>query len=185
MKKSRRRILIPDRLFRNLPKDLKSKVNSYRGVLSNIVKQENIIKDLENEIVKCRKRIENYDMKLEDKNELIDNLRDDFEFTCSIVKTNPKGFEYYNLTISRRTKSPKNIYMGSEKKIKKHLVEYYKKDKGKLIEIEKDWLGVLGYDLKVGFVYDKLFNMMFEMHDKFDGTTMNLETLYPLDKTIK
>jgi hypothetical protein len=184
MKKSRRRILIPDRLFRNLPKNMKSKVNSYRGVLSNIVKQENQIEDLQNEIVKCRSRIENYDEKLSDKNIEIDNLRDDFEFTCSIVKTNPKGFEYFNLTISRRTKTPKNCYMGSAKKIKKHLLEYYKKDKEQLIKVEEDWFGILSYDLKAGKVYDRIFELMFTLNEKFDGTTMNLETLYPTDKVI-
>ena len=102
--------MISEKLFRNLPKNMKSKVNSYRGVLSNIVKQENLIKELDNEIQKCRNKIENYNETLLDKNIEIDSLRDDFEFTCSIVKTNPKGFEYFNLTISRRTERPKNIF---------------------------------------------------------------------------
>ena len=161
---------------------MKSKVNSYRGVLSNIVKQENRIVELQNEIQKCKNRIEKYDEKLTDKNIEIDSLRDDFEFTSSIVKTNPKGFEYYNLLLSRRTKSPKNIYLGSEKKIKKHLLEFYKKDKDKLKEIEKDWLSVLSYDCKVGSIYDYIFDLMFDLNEMFDNTTINLQTIYP---TIK
>ena len=179
---SKRRILIPEKLFRNLPANMKSKVNSYRGVLSNIIKQENLIEQYQNEIRRCKVRIEKYDDKLIDKNIEIDVLRDNFEFTSSLVKTNPKGFEYYNLTISRRTTRPKNCYLGSDKKIKKHLLLFYKKDKQKLIDIEKDWLSILSYDCKVGIVYDRIFDLMFELNEKFLGTTINLETLYP---TIK
>ena len=155
MKKSKRRILIPERLFRNLPKNLKSKVNSYRGVLSNIVKQENKIAELQDEIQKCKNKIERYSETLTDKNIEIDNLRDDFDFTCSICKTNPKGFEYYILTISRRTKSPKNIYMGSEKKIKKHLLVYYKKDKDKLYDSCNWHLAIINF--KKCFLETKLY----------------------------
>ena len=161
---------------------MKSKVNSYRGVLSNIVKQENLIKELDNEIQKCRNKIENYNETLLDKNIEIDSLRDDFEFTCSIVKTNPKGFEYFNLTISRRTERPKNIYLGSAKKITKHLNEFYRNDEDKLDKIKKDWLAVLGHDLKVGKVYDKIFDLMFELNINFQHTTLNLLSLYPLDE---
>ena len=174
--------MISEKLFRNLPKNMKSKVNSYRGVLSNIVKQENLIKELDNEIQKCRNKIENYNETLLDKNIEIDSLRDDFEFTCSIVKTNPKGFEYFNLTISRRTERPKNIYLGSTKKITKHLNEFYRNDEDKLDKIKKDWLAVLGHDLKVGKVYDKIFDLMFELNINFQHTTLNLLSLYPLDE---
>ena len=209
MKKSLRRIYIDEKLYRNLPENLKSKVNSYRGVLGNLVKEENKIKKYRDEIKQtrlkyqkklkelreknyelieeCKDKIEDYHEVLTDKNIDIDNLRNDFEFSVSIVRTNPKGFEYYNVVISRRTKTPKNIYLGSDKKIERHLLEYYRNDETRLNKIKKDWLAELSYDLKVGSKYDLIFDMMFKLDYNFETTTINLDTLYPLndDKVIK
>ena len=195
--------MIPERLFRNLPKKQKSQVNSYRGVLGNLVKEENKIKKYRDEIKQarlnyqkklkelreknyelieeCKDKIEDYHEVLTDKNIDIDNLRNDFEFSVSIVKTNPKGFKYYILTLSMRSQRPKNIYLGSEKKIVKHLNEYYKNDSAKLKKLKKDWLEVLGEDCKWADVYDRLFMMLFELgRDKFMDKTMNLDVLYPI-----
>ena len=195
--------MIPERLYRNLPEDLKSKVNSYRGVLGNLVKEENKIKKYRDEIKQarlkyqkklkelreknyeliedCKDKIEDYHEVLSDKNIELDNMRDDFEFTCSIVKTSPRGFTYFNVVLSRRSQSPKNIYLGSEKKIVKHLNNYYRNDSARMKELKKDWLGVLEWDVKVGLVYDMLFNMMFELgNDKFNDTKIVLDTIYPI-----
>ena len=80
-----------------------------------------------------------------------------------------------------RSQRPKNIYLGSEKKIVKHLNEYYKNDSAKLKKLKKDWLEVLGEDCKWTDVYDRLFMMLFELgRDKFMDKTMNLDVLYPI-----
>ena len=187
MKKSRRRIFIKDELYRNLTPEQKKRVDSYRGVLGALVKKEKEITRHQDKIGILKEEIDELGEKLSDKNIDIDNLRNDFEFSVSIVRTNPKGFEYYNVVISRRTKTPKNIYLGSDKKIKKHLLEYYKKDETRLKKINKDWLAVLGHDLKVGIKYDFIYDLMFKLDYNFETTTINLDTLYPLhnDNVIK
>ena len=98
-----------------------------------------------------------------------------------MVKTKQKGKHiYYNCSISRYNFTPKNCYLGNEVKIQKHLKEFYKKDKDKLKKIDKDWFGELIYDCKVGFVYDMIFDLIIKYADKFQKTTINLDTLYPL-----
>ena len=187
MKKSRRRIFIKDELYRNLSPEQKKRVDSYRGVLGALVKKEKQITRHQDKIGILKEEINELGEKLIDKNIDIDNLRNDFEFSVSIVRTNPKGFEYYNVVISRRTKTPKNIYLGSDKKIERHLLEYYRNDETRLNKIKKDWLAELSYDLKVGSKYDLIFDMMFKLDYNFETTTINLDTLYPLndDKVIK
>ena len=174
---------IKEELWRKLPKSIETQLRSYKGYYGNYVKEENKIKDLEVKIKESRDKMEKYRRKMHTKNKELDYLRNQFTFSVSIVKTKQKGkHTYYNCSISRYNFTPKNCYLGNEVKIQKKLKEYYKRDKDRLKEIDKDWLGVLLYDCKVGVKWDRIMDLIIELGDKFQNTTINLDTLYPVKK---
>jgi len=172
---------IKEELWKKLPKDISSKLRSYRGYYGNYVKEENKIKELEVEIKKSREKMEKYRIKMHTKNKKLDYLRNQFTFWNSVVVSQEKGkHKYYNVCVSRSQNDTKSCYLGSETKIQKHLKEFYKKDKDKLKKIEKDWHRELVWDCKVGIVWDRIMDLIIELNEGFNSTTINLEMLYPM-----
>ena len=174
---------IKEELWRKLPKNISTELRSYRAYYSNYVQEQNKIKELELEIKKHRDTMEKYRRKMHSKNKEIDYLRDEFTYWVSLVKQKQKGkYNYYMICISRNHFSTKNIYLGNEVKIQKKLKEYYKNDKDRLKEIEKDWYGVLLYDCTAGFILDKILDLIIEYSDGFQATTFNLDSVYPIKR---
>ena len=174
---------IKEELWKKLPKSIETQLRSYKGYYGNYVKEGNKIKELEIEIEKHRNKMEKYRIQMHKRNKDLDYLRKQFTFSVSVVKTKQKGKHiYYNCSISRYNFTPKNCYLGNEVKIQKHLKEFYKKDKDKLKKIDKDWLGELIYDCKVGIIWDRIMDLIIERNEGFQKQTIILDTLYPIRK---
>lgn len=98
----------------------------------------------------------------------VTNLRD------KIKKKHPT----YYLCVNRKKNRPKNIYLGREDKIRKHLSKYYKDDK---------WLSsgnwkreLLNTSHKGNISHDVLFDLIRKSPSKFMELKITLETLYPI-----
>ena len=174
---------IKEELWKKLPKSIETQLRSYKGYYGNYVKEENKIKELEIEIENHKGKMEKYRKEMFKRNKELDYLRNQFTFWVSLIKTNPKKyFEYYIITISRYHHTPKNIYLGSEKKVTARLKEFYKRDKDRLKKIDKDWYMELNSDCIQGIVWDRVMDLIIGLGDKFQHTTINLDTMYPIKK---
>ena len=172
---------IKEELWRKIPKSISTELRSYRAYYSNYVQEQNKINELELEIDKCKVKMEKYRIQMHKKNKDIDYLREEFTYWVSLVKQKQKGkYNYYMICIARTNSTTKNIYLGNEVKITARLKEFYKKDKDRLKEVDKDWWGVLNEDVLNGFIYSKILDLIIEYSDGFQATTFNLDTVYPI-----
>ena len=102
-------------------------------------------------------------------------MRDMYYFGISVVKV---GGKYFNMSINRRGRLPKNISLGKEDVIVDHLLKYYKGRRSKIKEIKDDWRGFLKSDQEL---YDRILDMILEDSEMFQGKTINRKNLFPLD----
>ena len=80
-------------------------------------------------------KVKTYSHKLMRINYEIDHLRTDYHFSFSIYKVKNKN--YYNCSIGRRGRTPKNGTLGSPRLIENHLRQHYKRRNDKIEELEK------------------------------------------------
>lgn len=149
---------------------------SYKGTYSHLVRSERKIVELEKKISDLKDKIGDYHDTLNDKNHMIDHLRDEYYFGISIVKI---GGKYWNMSINRRGRIPKNCSLGTEEVMMDHLLKFYKGRRSKLKEIKSDWKGFLKSDQEL---YDQITDIILEDNVKFQNNTINRHSLFPLDK---
>ena len=184
MDKTQRRFdFIDPKKWDRLSKKDREVLNSYRGTYGNLVKTENKIKKLQDQITDLKSKVTKYHTDLSDKNHHIDHLRDTFYFGISFVKI---GGKYWNISIGRRGRSPKSGSLGTEDMIIDHLLKFYKRKKSninpyklKTDHIKDDWKSFLKLDQDVS---DRILDMILEDPNKFRGRTINRNTLFPLSK---
>ncbi len=176
MKKNERRFdFLKEEKWSKLSKQDFKNLMSYKGTYSHLVRSERKIEEYERKISDLKDKINEYHDTLSDKNHFIDHLRDMYYFGISVVKV---GGKYFNMSINRRGRTPKNISLGREEVIVDHLIKYYKGRRSKLKEIRSDWKGFLKSDQEL---YDRILDMILEDNEKFQGKTINRKNLFPLD----
>ena len=112
----------------------------------------------------------------------IDHLRTDYHFSFSIYKVKNKN--YYNCSIGRRGRTPKNGTLGSPRLIENHLRQHYKRRNDKIEELEKiGWNKFIRNEVndKTGKskVRDRIIDMI--MKDKtLRSFTLNRKLLFPI-----
>ena len=177
MKKTERRFdFIDEKKWNKLSKDQFKLLMSYKGIYSSLLKSERKVEKLKEGISVENKKILDYHRRLTEKNHHIDHLRETYNFGISVVKV---GGKYFNMSINRRGRTPKNISLGKEDVMIDHLLKYYKGRRSKLKEIRSDWKGFLKSDQEL---YDRILDMILEGNVKFQNTTINRHSLFPLDK---
>ena len=175
MKKNERRFdFLKEEKWKKLSKQDFKNLMSYKGTYSHLVRSERKIEEYERKISDLKDKINEYHDTLSDKNHFIDHLRDMYYFGISVVKV---GGKYFNMSINRRGRTPKNISLGKEDVIVDHLLKYYKGRRSKIKEIKDDWKGFLKSDQEL---YDRILDMILEDNEKFQGMTINRNVLFPL-----
>ena len=154
---------------------------SYRRLYNKcIIRQQKIEKD-KIRLKKDKEELEEWMSDLTSQKHFIDNLREKYTFSCSVVSLPPResGKVYYNLTISRKGNYPKNCSLGSEETIKIHLLEFYKRNSKVRKEIKKDWKTWLKNETNNGNTYLRILDIILKNPTEFKNTTINRGVLFP------
>lgn len=175
---------IPNKVFKNLSKRDRDNLRSYRLTYRWYKNNDDKLKSLEKEITKIKEKKEKYVKKLIKKNKELDHLRKDYQFSWSVSRLKNKG-DYYNFTISRRQYNTKTGSLGSSKNIKEQLYNclFYKNDKDKMKQINKDWKIFLRKEMKDHNSKVRLLIMDLIMKDvTLKRVSLNRKSLFPLTK---
>ena len=175
---------IPDKVFKNLSKRDRDNLRSYRRTYRWYKDNDDKIKSLEKEITRRKEKKEKYVKDLIKKNKELDHLRKDYQFSWSILRLKNKGNSYY-FTISRRQYNTKTGSLGSSKDIKKQLCNclFYKNDKKKKIQINKDWKMFLRKEMNDHNSKVRLLIMDLIMKDvTLKRVLLNRKSLFPSTK---
>ncbi len=173
---------IPKSKYNKLDEDIRIEYLSYKRLLWNSIQKERAIKRASIKLKDERTKLRKMKRELTERNGLVEHLRDNFYFNCSVVSFNNKrkGITYFNLCISKSNDRPKNASLGNEETIKNHLLQYYKTNNKVKSQIKNDWKGWLKYEANYGKTYEKILDMIMESPTKFFNTKMNRHTLFPL-----
>ena len=175
---------IPDKIFKNLSKRDRDNLLSCRRTYRWYKDNDDKIKSLEKEFTKRKEKKKHYEEELIKKNKELDHLRKDYQFSWSVSRLKNKG-DYYNFTISRRQYNTKTGSLGSSKNIKEQLCNclFYKNDKDKKRQINKDWKMFLRKEMNDHNSKVRLLIMDLIMKDvTLNRVSLNRESLFPLTK---
>ena len=175
---------IPDKIFKNLSKRDRDNLLSCRRTYRWYKDNDDKIKSLEKEISTRKEKKEQYVKELIKKNKELDHLRKDYQFSWSVSRLKNKG-DYYNFTISRRQYNTKTGSLGSSKNIKEQLCNclFYKNDKKKKIQINKDWKMFLRKEMNDHNSKVRLLIMDLIMKDvTLKRVLLNRKSLFPSTK---
>ena len=175
---------IPDKVFKNLSKRDRDNLRSYRRTYRWCKNNDDKIKSLEKEITRRKEKKEHYVEELIKKNKELDHLRKDYQFSWSVLRLKNKGNSYY-FTISRRQYNTKTGSLGSSKDIKKQLCNclFYKNDKDKKRQINKDWKMFLRKEMNDHNSKVRLLIMDLIMKDvTLNRVSLNRKSLFPLTR---
>ena len=175
---------IPDKIFKNLSKRDRDNLRSCRRTYRWYKDNDDKIKSLEKEISRRKEKKEQYVKELIKKNKELDHLRKDYQFSWSVSRLKNKG-DYYNFTISRRQYNTKTGSLGSSKSIKEQLCNclFYKNDKKKKIQINKDWKKFLRKEMNDHNSKVRLLIMDLIMKDvTLKRVLLNRKSLFPSTK---
>jgi len=175
---------IPDKIFKNLSKRDRDNLLSCRRTYKCYKDNDDKIKSLEKEISRRKEKKEQYVKELIKKNKELDHLRKDYQFSWSVSRLKNKG-DYYNFTISRRQYNTKTGSLGSSKNIKEQLCNclFYKNDKDKKRQINKDWKMFLRKEMNDYNSKVRLLIMDLIMKDvTLKRVSLNRKSLFPLTK---
>ena len=174
---------IPPQLYDKLDDEIRSKLLIYREQFRLLaIKEKKIVRD-EQKLKDQKQMLKDMIRTLKDYRPFIDHLKTEYNFNSSVVGFNGKNNKrYFNLTISRKGRSSKNISLGNEETIKKHLLTYYSSNRKTLSQIKEDWVGWLKYETNFGDTYAKIMEMIMDNPLGFKGMTINRHTLFSLDE---
>ena len=172
---------LPKKKWKILTKKELSNLQSYQRYFGHYKKITEEIDQLKKLIEDKQDKARSYSHKLMRINYEMDYLRTDFHFSFSIYKVKNKN--YYNCSINRRGRTPKNGTLGSPRLIENHLREHYKRRKDKIEELGKiGWNKFIRNEVndKSGKskVRDRIIDMIIE--DKsLRSFTLNRKLLFP------
>ena len=174
---------IPPQLYDKLDKEVRDHIHSYREKFRLLAIKEKKIKRDEQKLKDQKQLLKDMIRGLKDETPFIDHLKSEYNFNSSVIKyKGSNGKMYFNITISRRQKTSKNISLGNEETIKQHLLSYYADNKKFVSQIKDDWIGWLKYETNFGDTYAKIMEMIIDNPYGFKQMTINRHTLFPLDE---
>ena len=190
---------IPEDKWGRLSNEERSVLRKYRTHYRWVKEWNNLIDQKDKEIDQLKKKVDRklYDMNI--LNEEIDHIRDTYDFSVSFIchnkYKNKKGIlnKYYSVCLTFRggEKKTRLIVLGSEDKIKKHMLECFKKNplfkhsynlfKKKLTN---DFKSFMTTECKMGEIYEVCFDKLLEDPKGFknneDHTKLTLNDFYPV-----
>ncbi len=173
---------LPKKKWKSLTKKEFSNLQSYQTYYAHYKKINEEIDQLKKLIEEKAEKVQSYSRKLMRINYEIDHLRNNYHFSFSIYRLKNKN--YYNCSIGRRGRAPKNGTLGSPILIEKHLRHHYKRRKDKIEELENiGWKKFIRNEVndKSGKskVRDRIIDMI--MKDKtLKSVTLNRKLLFPI-----
>ena len=176
--------IIPDKLYKKLSKRDRDSIHSYNVAYRWYKYNVDKLKLLEKEVIRRKEKNEKYIKELIKKNQELEHLRKDYQFSWSVSRLKNKS-DYYNFTISRRQYSTKTGSLGSSNNIKEHLCNclFYKYNKDKKRQINKDWKLFLRKEMSDNNSKVRLLIMDLIMKDvTLKRVSLNLKSLFPLTK---
>jgi len=182
LKDEKRYDFLPKKKWKNLTKKEFKNLQSYQTNYAHYKKLYEEIDQLKRLIEKKAEKVKTYSHKLMRINYEIDHLRTEYHFSFSIYKVKNKN--YYNCSIGRRARSPKNGTLGSPRLIESHLRQHYKRRKDKIEELEKiGWNKFIRSEVNdrsgKSKVRDRIIDMI--MKDKtLRSFTLNRKLLFPI-----
>ncbi len=171
---------IPKELYGSLGDEELKNLKDYREKYRLVVLKQKRIDTLTKELKEQRKLFRDMKQELTHLLPNVNHLKKDFMFNSSIVSFKKGNNRYYNLCISRTGKETKSCSLGNEKKIKEHLLHYYKGNRKVIKEIKSDWKGFLKVECNVGDTYTKIMGMIMK---KSLRVTINRDVLFPIKQT--
>ena len=171
---------IPTELYDNLDDRVRKDLEDYREKYRLVVLKQKRVDTLTKKLKEQRELFRDMKQELTHLLPTINHLKKDFRFSCSVVSFKKGNNRYYNLCISRTGKETKSCSLGNEKKIKEHLLHYYKGNRKVIKEIKSDWKGFLKVECNVGDTYTKIMGMIMK---KSLRVTINRDVLFPIKQT--
>ena len=179
--KKRRFDFINEKTFNLLDKKMKKSLTDYREQYRLCILKEKRINTLKSNLIQQQDSLRLMKRELTILSEPIEQLKNDFQFFCSVVSFKKGKYRYYNLCISRVIKSTsKNISLGREEKIKEQLLKHFKGNRKKVSEIKKDWKGFLKYECNISETYDKIMEIVMKNPHGFKELSINRYDLFPV-----
>ena len=192
--------LIPPEKWNKLSKEDRDVLRKYRSHYRWVKDWGEQIDQKKSEIDVLKKKV---DRKLYEMNKLntdLDHIRENYDFSMSFVKQNSyknkkgKVTNYWSVCVTFRTgegKKTRLFPLGNEKKIKEHMLSYFKSnpffkktyDKFKT-RITKKFKDFMVEECKIGEIYEVCFDKCLENPKGFreggDGTKLTLSDFYPI-----
>ena len=178
----RRFDFIPKEVYDDLDKDVLSKLKGYREQYRLCILKEKKINSLKKQISDQREMLSDLRETLIEKYQIIEYLKDDFQFFGSVVSYKKGNHRYWNLCLSRvKSGQSKSISLGREEKIKEHLLKHYKGNRKRVSEIKKNWKQFLKDESNYGGeTYIKIFKMICKNPLGFKDVSISKNDLFPL-----
>lgn len=174
---------IPPHLYDKLDEEILTKLLKYREQFRLLAMREKKVKRAEEKLKNDKQGLKDMVRALKDQSPFIDHLKTEYNFNSSVVRYKGKNdVMYYNITISRKGRSSKNISLGNETTCRQHLLNYYMDNKKVKAEIEEDWIGWLKYETNYGDTYAKIMEMIMDNPYGFKSLTINRHSLFPLEQ---
>ena len=190
---------IPETKWKKLSKEERSLLGSFKSHYRWLTKYQDEVVDLKNQISKLDQKI---DRKLYDMNKLnddLDHLRETYDFSISFVKqntyTNKKGIttNYWsvNLTFRGTNKTTRFFPLGSEDKIREHMLKFFKSnplfknsyDQFKT-RLTKDFYNFMWNECKYGEINEICMDTNLDKPKSFrnggEDTKLELDDFYPI-----
>ena len=190
---------IPEDKWKKLSKDESSLLRKYRSHYRWTKDWSEQIDQKKSEIDQLNKKIDRKLFEMNKLNDDIDHLRDTYDLTISFVKQNSyknkkgKVSNYWSVCVTFRGQEKKTrlFPLGSEDKIKEHMLSYFKSnpffkksyDKFKT-RLTKKFKEFMVEECKMGEIYEVCFDKCLENPKGFreggDNTKLTLSDFYPI-----
>ena len=112
---------INDKILKKVNKKDKSRLFKYRRIRRDVIKFEEDVLELQNQIKEKRKKINRYSEMLNHIFSQIEYLKTDYDFKVSVICNKKEFGNYWNINVKHKRNLTKSIYLGSDKKIRKFI----------------------------------------------------------------
>ncbi len=165
--------------YERLGEEDRTNLIGYRRLYNRCVKREKKIERLLTLIKKDKEELRGWYENLTYMNGNIDHLRSNFVFSLSVNSYTKKDIKYYNISLKRRGRDPKSIYLGREEVIREHMSKYFG-DK-KYLNPRSNWEGDLTLSGIKGKLKDNITGLILDDPHGFNQRKITLKEILPLD----
>jgi hypothetical protein len=168
----------PREVYDRLPENDRTVLREYRNTYRRIIRREEKIKRILEGMKDDREGLRKWKREFTTLSGSVFHLKKEFVFSVFVVSYKKRKLTYYNLSLKRRGKPTKNIYLGREEVIRNHMSEYF--GKKKCLNPKTDWVSELNYSGYNGDLKENILNLILDDPHGFDGKKITLKEVLPL-----